>query len=439
MPYQTAASILTLGATARRRAFVALLAVAPVLPGIVQAEPGSQSQARDYQIAPGNLDQVLNRFASAAGILLSVDASMTAGKHSQGLQGRYEVAQGLHQLLAGTGLQATQSGASWGLQPVAQGAALELGPTRIGATQVDENAWGAVPGIVAKRSATGSKTDSALVEIPQTINVIGAKEISARGAQSVTEALLYTPGMTGGGFSDRVKIFDEPTSRGFSPTPLYLDGLHLPYGGGSTGGALQIEPYSLERIEVLKGPASVLYGQNQPGGIVNMVSKRPTETPVHQLKVEAGSYDHKSIALDLGGPLDEQGQFLYRLTGLASDSQDAIDYVQRQRQFIAPSLTWRPDDDTQLTVFAQFQKDNDVPEAQGLPSVGTVFANPNGKIDRDLFLGEPGVNAYDRDQFVVGYEFSHRLNDVWTLKQNARYADVDDLSLIHISEPTRPY
>ena len=86
MPYQTAASILTLGATARRRAFVALLAVAPVLPGIVQAEPGSQSQARDYQIAPGNLDQVLNRFASAAGILLSVDASMTAGKHSQGLQ-----------------------------------------------------------------------------------------------------------------------------------------------------------------------------------------------------------------------------------------------------------------------------------------------------------------------------------------------------------------
>ncbi|BCQ58440.1 hypothetical protein PBOI14_01900 [Pseudomonas sp. Boi14] len=157
-----------------------------------------------------------------------------------------------------------------------------------------------------------------------------------------------------------------------------------------------------------------------------MVSKRPTETPVHQLKVEAGSYDHKSIALDLGGPLDEQGQFLYRLTGLASDSQDAIDYVQRQRQFIAPSLTWRPDDDTQLTVFAQFQKDNDVPEAQGLPSVGTVFANPNGKIDRDLFLGEPGVNAYDRDQFVVGYEFSHRLNDVWTLKQNARYADVDD-------------
>jgi iron complex outermembrane recepter protein len=132
------------------------------------------------------------------------------------------------------------------------------------------------------------------VEIPQTINVISAAEIKARGAQSVTQALLYTPGMSAGGFSDRVKLFDEPTSRGFSPTPLYLDGLHLPYGGGSTGGALQIEPYSLERIEVLKGPASVLYGHNQPGGIVNMVSKRPSETPVRQVVLEAGTYEHKA-------------------------------------------------------------------------------------------------------------------------------------------------
>ncbi|MDF5954664.1 TonB-dependent receptor plug domain-containing protein [Pseudomonas aeruginosa] len=72
-----------------------------------------------------------------------------------------------------------------------------------------------------------------------------------------------------------MKIFDEPTSRGFSPAPMYLDGLHMPYGGGSTGGALQIDPYTLERIEVLKGPASVLYGQNEPGGIVNMVSGVP--------------------------------------------------------------------------------------------------------------------------------------------------------------------
>ena len=409
----------------RRGLFVGLLAAVPLAPSLVQAAESAETQ-RAYNIPAGNLDQALNRFASASGILLSVDASLTEGKRSAGLQGRYAVGAGLERLLAGSGLVAVQAQGGWSLQAISGGGPLQLGATQISGEQAQESAWGPVDGIVATRSASGSKTDSALVEIPQTINVISAAEIKARSAQSVTQALLYTPGMAAGGFADRVKLFDEPTSRGFSPTPLYLDGLHLPYGGGSTGGALQIEPYSLERIEVLKGPASVLYGQNQPGGIVNMVSKRPSETPVHQVVLEAGTYEHKSAAIDLGGPLDEQGQFLYRLTGLFSDGQDEINYVENKRQFIAPSLTWRPNDDTSVTLFAQYQKDKGVPEAQGLPASGTLWANPNGKIKRDLFIGEPGVNQYNREQYVLGYEVSHRLNDTWTLKQNARYAEVDD-------------
>lgn len=409
----------------RRGLFVGLLAAVPLAPSLVQAAESAETQ-RAYNIPAGNLDQALNRFASASGILLSVDASLTEGKRSAGLQGRYAVGAGLERLLAGSGLVAVQAQGGWSLQAISGGGPLQLGTTQISGEQAQESAWGPVDGIVATRSASGSKTDSALVEIPQTINVISAAEIKARSAQSVTQALLYTPGMAAGGFADRVKLFDEPTSRGFSPTPLYLDGLHLPYGGGSTGGALQIEPYSLERIEVLKGPASVLYGQNQPGGIVNMVSKRPSETPVHQVVLEAGTYEHKSAAIDLGGPLDEQGQFLYRLTGLFSDGQDEINYVENKRQFIAPSLTWRPNDDTSVTLFAQYQKDKGVPEAQGLPASGTLWANPNGKIKRDLFIGEPGVNQYNREQYVLGYEVSHRLNDTWTLKQNARYAEVDD-------------
>lgn len=435
MPHHPTQKIFPLNGVLRRGVFATLLATTPMLPNLAWAEDSNVSQARQYSIGAGNLDQVLNRFASEAGILLSVDAQLTSGKRSAGLQGRYDVAQGLERVLAGSDLQAVYAQGGWSLQPVAQGGPLQLGATRVNATEALENAWGPVDGIVAKRSATGTKTDAALVEIPQTINVVTAAEINSRSAQSVTEALRYTPGITGGGFSDRVKIFDEPTSRGFSPTPLYLDGLHLPYGGGSTGGALQIEPYSLERIEVLKGPASVLYGQNQPGGIVNLVSKRPTETPLHQIKFEAGSYDHKSAAIDLGGPLDDQGKFLYRLTALANDSNDEIDYVEERRQFIAPSFTWRPSEDTSLTLFAQYQKDKGVPEAQGLPAVGTLFDNPNGKIDRDLFLGEPGVNDYHREQYAFGYEFSHRLNDVWTLKQNARYARVND----HYTAPLHGY
>ena len=425
MPVQSFMRPKPLAGAVRQGLLLGLLATSPWLPGVAMAAPEGAAELRQYNIAPGSLDQALNTFASRAGILLSVDAQLTQGKRSPGLQGRFDTPQALARLLAGTGLQALQTGNSWSLQAAAGTTSLELGATQVDGSSI-ENAWGHVDGIVAKRSATGSKTDSALVEVPQTINVVAADEIEQRGSQTITQALQYTPGITGGGFSDRVKIFDEPTSRGFLPTPLYLDGLHLPYGGGSTGGALQIEPYSLERIEVLKGPASVLYGQNQPGGIVNMVSKRPTDTPLHQLRLEAGSYDHKKLAVDLGGPLDEQGEFLYRLTALGSDANSEIDYAEQQRMFLAPSLTWRPNDDTSLTLFAQYQRDDAVPEAQGLPAVGTVFANPNGKIDRDLFLGEPGVNDYKRNQYVVGYELSHKLNDVWTLKQNARYAVVDD-------------
>lgn len=423
MPAQTTSSSVQL---LRNGLFMGLLATTPMLPVTAQAQDVLSGEQRQYDVAAGSLDQALNQFASQAGILLSLDAHLTTGKSSPGLRGRFDVAQGLSQLLAGSGLRAVQDGGGWSLQRRSTGDSLELGATRIDSSNYQESATGHVDGIVAKRSATGTKTDAALVEVPQTINVVTADEIKSRAAQSVTQALRYTPGMTGGGFSDKVKIFDEPTSRGFSPTPLYLDGLHLPYGGGSTGGALQIEPYSLERIEVLKGPASVLYGQNQPGGIVNLVSKRPTDTPIHQLVLEAGSYDHKKLALDLGGRLDEEGDVLYRLTGMASDSNSAIDYAQQQRQFIAPSLTWHASEDTTLTLFAQYQRDDAVPEAQGLPASGTLLSNPNGKISRDLFLGEPGVNDYKRNQYVLGYELSHQLNDVWTLKQNARYAVVDD-------------
>ncbi|EPL03276.1 TonB-dependent siderophore receptor [Pseudomonas sp. CF161] len=427
MPYQPSPSTQTLSAAVRRGLFAGLLAVAPLVPCVAQAAEASQSESRQYNIAAGSLDQALNQFASAAGILLSVDAQMTQGKRSAGLQGRYDVAQGLQRLLLGSGLQALQAGGGWMLQPAPADGPLQLGATQVSAAQVEESAWGPVQGIVAKRSATGSKTDSALVEIPQTINVVTATEIKARGAQTVTEALRYTPGMTGGGFADRVKIFDEPTSRGFTPTPLYLDGLHLPYGGGSTGGALQIDPYTLERIEVLKGPSSVLYGQNQPGGLINMVSKRPTSEQRNQVKLGVGSYHRVNGAFDFSGPLDEQQQFSYRLVGLSKKGNDQLDHTNSQRSLLAPSLTWNPNDATSLTLYAQAQRDDGLADYQALPAIGSLTRGPNGKkIDRDLFLGDSHYNNYKRDQYVLGYDFSHGFSDDLKYRQTARYIDTRD-------------
>lgn len=419
-----------------RSTLPAVCALALTLPMIGQA----QAAAVAINVPAQSLGSALQEFGRQTNLQVLYSPDEVSGLRSTAVSGTMEPTAAIAQLLQGTDIAYSVSGNNVALRSRANsGAALDLAPTTISAAQ--ESAWGPVAGIVAKRSATGSKTDTPLNEIPQTINVVTQDEVKMRGSQSVTEALLYTPGITGGGFASRVKIFDEPTSRGFSPTPLYLDGLHMPYGGGSTGGSLQIDPYTLERIEVLKGPASVLYGQNQPGGIVNMVSKRPTARPLHEVVLGGGSYDRKYGAFDLGGPIDDQGEFLYRLTGVVNDSSSAIDYADQNRMMLAPSLTWLPNDRTSITVFGQYQKDHDTPEAQGLPANGTVFRSAAGRISRSRFIGEPDVNKYEREQFVVGYEIAHELNDVWTLKQNARYADVNDqyVAPLHgYSFPTNP-
>jgi len=408
---------------------------------VVQAAESTQAASTTFDIAPGPLDRALIRFAEQAGLRLVVPSEGLQGLHSKGLSGRFSARDGIQRLLAGSDLQASLSGDMLLIEKVRPGEqALELGATSINAR--GESAYGRVEGYVARRSATATKTDTSVLEAPQTINIVTQDEIKARGSLSVSDALRYTPGIQVDGFTARVKAFDEPTSRGFNATPMYLDGLHLPYGGGSTGGALQIDPYLLERVEVLKGPASVLYGQNQPGGIVNLVSKRPTEESLHSVTLGTGSHDRKYGAFDLGGPLDEQGTLLYRLSGVVNESDSEVDYADQKRMTLAPSLTWNLNERTRLTLHGHFQKDNDTPEPQGLPVWGTVLDNPNGHVSRSRFIGEPDYASYDRDQFSVGYELSHELNDVWTLRQNARYAYVDDrfVSVLHgyefIGSPT---
>lgn len=390
----------------------------------------AQAQTQEWQldIPAGPLGRSIQELSHQTGLQILFNPEEINGLRAHAVKGRYPLEETLQIMLQGTGVRySVQDNAIYfsGARSGADADQINLEPSLVSG-KFTESAWGPVQGYVAKRSATGTKTDTSILETPQTINVVTQDEMTARGALSVTQALRYTPGIQVEGFSARVKAFDEPTSRGFSPTPMYLDGLHLPYGGGSTGGALQVDPYLLERVEVLKGPASVLYGQNQPGGIVNMVSKRPGVEPIHQVVLGTGSYDRRYGAFDFGGKLDEQGTFLYRLTGLANDSNSEVDYAEQKRMLLAPSFTWNINDDTSLTFYGQYQKDNDVPEPQGLPAVGTVFKNPNGKLDRNTFIGEPGLNAYDREQYVFGYELTHQIDDVWSLRQNARYAYVDD-------------
>lgn len=129
---------------------------------------------------------------------------------------------------------------------------------------------------------------------------------------------------------------------------------------------------------MLKGPASVLYGQNEPGGIVNMVSKRPTATPIREVVLGGGSQDRRYGAFDVGGALDEQGTYLYRLTGVGRDINSEIDYAEQKRFMLAPSFTWNPNEQTSLTFYGQYQKDNDVPRPRACRPTARCSVRPTG-------------------------------------------------------------
>ncbi|MGU3538452.1 TonB-dependent siderophore receptor [Methylobacterium sp. A54F] len=291
-----------------------------------------------------------------------------------------------------------------------------------GGGQVTESATGPVRGFVATRSATGTKTDTPLIQTPQSISVVTADQIAVQQAQSLGQALQYTAGVAGevnGAGDTRCGGFQI---RGFDVTSnsVYRDGLRLP--GTSSADFNCLDPYGAERIEILKGPASVLYGQNGPGGIINYVSKRPLFVPFGEIALAGGSFDRVQGTFDFGGPVDPEGKWAYRMTGLVRQAGNQVDFVNDDRVFIAPSVTWRPTADTTLTILTNYQKDMAGWGLQFLPALGTVFPNLGRFIPRNRFVGIPGQDRYDSEQASIGYLFEHRVSDDLIVRQNARFS-----------------
>jgi iron complex outermembrane receptor protein len=286
-----------------------------------------------------------------------------------------------------------------------------------------ERANGPVTGYLASRSATGTKTDTPILTTPQSISVVTQDQIQDQGAQNLVEALRYTPGVTVQSFGANA-FFDSFKLRGFE-APRYLDGLRLP-ADNTTFAVPRIETYGLERVEVLKGPSGALYGQSDPGGLLNMVSKRPTATPQYEVVGTFGSFDRFQGAFDLGGPIDKNGEFLYRIVGLARDSNSQTDFVQDNKLFIAPSFTWRPTTDTSFTILSHYQKVENKGYQQYVPGQVSFLPNPNGRIPYGRYIGEPGPDGYNLEQFAVGYAFEHRFDNNLQFRQNLRYTEVSN-------------
>ncbi|MBD0363140.1 MAG: TonB-dependent siderophore receptor, partial [Coleofasciculus sp. C3-bin4] len=268
-------------------------------------------------------------------------------------------------------------------------------------------------GYRVRNAITGTRTDTPLRDIPQSIQAVPQQVLEDQRVNRLNEALRNVSGVTQGTESSR-SVFDFFLIRGFSTRSIYRNGLRD--DTNVTGGS---GVANIERVEVLKGPASVLYGRGGPGGTINIVTKQPQSEPSYLLEGTVGNYDTYGGSLDFTGPLNDSKNLLYRLTASARHADNFIDFGESERYFISPALTWLIGDNTNLTFEAEYL-DIQQPQDQGLPARGTVLPNPNGELPIERQLGEPEFGPRNRHTFRVGYNFEHRFNEDWLVRNAFR-------------------
>ncbi|WP_313116690.1 TonB-dependent siderophore receptor [Ectopseudomonas guguanensis] len=379
------------------------------------------AHAEAYQLPAGPLAATLNQIASQAGVTLSIDPALAEGKNSAPVSGDYEAIEALDQALRGTGLQLQSgSGGTYSLAPAAEAAMALPDVTVTASEQAAETAWGPTRGYLANRTATGTKADTPLLETPRSISVATREQMQDRKVQNLDDAVRYMPGVIASSYGSDSRA-DWMKIRGFEPIQM-LDGLPLPKGSYAMP---KLETWNLERVAVLRGPASAVYGQTPPGGLVDAVSRRPQAESSHEVQVQVGNYNHKQISFDSTGKIDDEGRFLYRFSGTGRDSGTVIEHMDDQRFNLAPSLTWNIADDSKLTFLGQFNRDDTGGTSQFLPLQGTKLSTPAGKVDYNKNLGDPDWEFYDKTFYALGYAFEHRINDIWQFNQNLRYSKLE--------------
>ncbi|EKF57923.1 TonB-dependent siderophore receptor [Agrobacterium albertimagni AOL15] len=391
-------------------------------PGIASAQAQTVAGATEtisFQIPAQPLSAAINAFIRQSGWQISYSPVLAAGKTSTAVSGSMKPTAALQQIVNGTGITVRISGAGSaalvGPQGADAGLAAAEGSTVLDPITVVGDNNGA-NSFVSSNSTGALKTNTPLIETPQSVSVIGRKQMEAQNAQSVSEVLRYVPGVAIETYGPDPKGYDWIMMRGFNAqaTSSYLDGLRQV---SSSYSFFRTDPYALDSVEVLRGPSSSLYGQSDAGGIVNKTSRKPTADTVRQIEMQYGSHDRKQVAFDLGGAVNQEESVLYRIIGVARNANTQFEYsngadIGDDRLMIQPAVTWKPDEDTTLTVTGQALKDK---------SGGTImlFTPTN------ILLGDPNFNQSTQEQQSIGYEFEHRFDDTWTFRQNARYGHVD--------------
>ena len=273
-------------------------------------------------------------------------------------------------------------------------------------------------GYAAEAATSATRIPTDLKTTPRSVTVVGEEQMQDQGVRSIEQAIGYTPGVLAQTFGVDGR-YDQYAIRGFDAqnTGYYRDGMPLRTFGYA---AWRTEPFMLERLEVLRGPTADLYGANEPGGLVNAITKRPEFEQSGTVRGSLFGEGGGEVALDVTGPLSDD--FAYRLTGVLNESGTLFDDVDQGRLLIAPSVTWQPSDATKLTIFGQYQKDDIGDTYVLLPEYGTLHHNPLGEYDNDFYTGNPDRNTIESEQNYLGYELEQGFGSGLTFLSRGRVA-----------------
>lgn len=395
----------------------AALAVGLLLAASVFAQPVPKT----IDIASQPLDKAIAALARQTGAQVVYSTALAEQKTAPAVRGTLTAREALQQLLVGSGLVLrARDEQTFSVVRAEQQALLPTVTVQAGAEQ--STGTGPLYGYSARLSASAAKMDTPLLETPQSIVIVGAEQIADQKATSITEALAYAPGvMADPGYANS---YDVLYSRGFRLQDgnggVYRDGLKLGGSGWATG---QQEPYGLERIELLKGAASVLYGATAPGGVLNVVTKQPQQDHVNEVIVEGGNYQHRSLAADLGAKLSDD--WTGRLVLLARNADTVVNHIPNNTRYVAPSLRWTPNADTSLTLQAH-HVERRTAYIWGVPAEGSLLPSPYGKLPRERFVGEPGFDHQDTTQSSFGWLLTHKMAEGVSLHHGLRWIDSEN-------------
>ncbi len=387
----------------------------------------AQSDRRwNFAIPAQNLAAALMDFSKQTGIQVVFKSHDLAGLKTGGLFGDMTAEDGLRRLIGSTGLSfrfandssVVVSGAAATGQ--AEGSALSLAPVTVEGVR-NITSYMPTKGYVSYYSTAATKTDTPVLETPQSLSTIGRQEMDTRNVKTVAEAVEYSPGITTNTYGIDPRGYDSINIRGYYSvtTGSFRDGLR---NDGNFFAVYTTEPYGIERVDVLRGPSGALYGQAEAGGVIDRTTKRPQENMKQDVELSVGSWSTYQGQFDIGGAITEDKSLLVRLTALGRQGDTEFDYNNGETQdndriYVAPAITWKPTKNTDLTILADYLKDS-------RSTLFGTFASP--EVGRtDVVVGEPGFDKFEQEQYSVSNAFAHRINEYFTVRQKTRYSHVD--------------